>query len=181
MFNDCSEPKGWKRLKATRRAWVLLPFATALAVVTNMASFGRAQGGAGHPLAGVWSVTKGPDGGDASQPGLFIFTDRHYSAVYSVEDERRPHSKTPFSPSRDEKAAQYDSIIVNTGTYETSDASVTMRPMIAKSPEFVGGNTTMGYKIDGDVLTLTTMSIVSADGASPPDVAATTMTLRRIE
>ena len=43
--------------------------------------------------------------------------------------------------------------------------------MVAKSAEFVGGETTMDFHIGGDVLTLTDTSAVAASGASPPDFA----------
>ena len=74
-----------------------------------------------NPLFGVWSMSamSPGDGGaaiDPSQPGVFIFTEGHYSAVYSLGGEPRPHAAVAFAPTSDEKVAQYDTIIVNTGT-----------------------------------------------------------------
>ena len=86
------------------------------------------------------------DGGatiDPAQPGVFIFTDEHYSAVYSLGAEPRLLSAAAFSPTSEEKAAQYDTIIVNTGTYEVSGSTITFHPMVAKSPEFIGGQSTL--------------------------------------
>lgn len=141
-----------------------------------------------NPLLGVWSVTKtsSSDGGsiDPSQPGLFLFTDGHYSAVYSLGADPRPLSAEAFDPTSDEKVAQYDTIIVNTGTYEADGSTITFRPMLAKSPEFVSGHSVMEYQIEGDTLELTVSSVVSAAGESAPGLAsnpASSLSLRRIE
>ncbi len=77
--------------------------------------------------------------------------------------------------------AQYQTIIVNTGTYDVSGSTITYRPIIAKSPEFVGGHSTMDYAIDGNTLTLNNTSVVSVDGMSPPTDVSGTIRLRRIE
>jgi len=53
--------------------------------------------------------------------------------------------------------------------------------MVAKSPEFIGGHSTMDYQINGDVLTLTITSTVAADGVSAADDPGSSMRLRRIE
>ncbi len=159
----------------------VVPAAVALVVLVTTASYGQTPP---NPLLGVWSVTAMTDGGttsDPSQPGLIIFTEGHYSAVYSLGDAPRPLSADRFVPTPEEKIAQYDTIIVNTGTYEVSGSTITSRPMIARSPEFVGGDSTMDFQIDGDVLTLTLQSVVSMDGVSAPDVSGSSMTLRRIE
>ena len=130
-------------------------------------------------------TTMTPGGGgptiDPAQPGLFIFTDRYYSAVYSLGAEPRPLSAAGFTPTPEEKVAQYDTIIVNTGTYEASGSTITFRPMVAKSPEFIGGHSTMDFQINGDVLTLTVQSVVAADEVSAPDAPGSSMTLRRNE
>jgi hypothetical protein len=118
---------------------------------------------------------------DPSQPGLVIFTEGYYSAVYSLGAEPRPLSAAGFNPTSEEMAAQYDTIIVNTGTYEASGSTITLRPMVAKSPEFIGGHSTMDYQINGDTLTLSVTSTVDADGASPPEGFEPSMTLRRLQ
>lgn len=137
-----------------------------------------------NPLLGVWSMSEMTPSGEAtitpSQPGLFIFTEEHYSAVYSLGSEARPRSAASFDATPEEKVAQYDTIIVNTGTYDVNGSTIAMRPLVAKSPEFVGGQSTMDFHIDGDVLTLTEQRLVAADGVPAPDVPGSSMTLRRI-
>lgn len=168
----------------------VVPPAVALILLIATASCDRAreQGEASrpaNPLQGVWSMTTmtpGEGGAtiDPSQPGLFIFTDQYYSAVYSLGADPRPLSVVAFSPTPEEMIAQYETIIVNTGTYEANGAIVTFSPMVAKSPEFIGGHSTMDYQVSGDTLTLTPTGTVAADGASPTDGAGSSMRLRRL-
>jgi hypothetical protein len=178
------------RIAVMRLRSHVVPAAVALVVLMNIASCGQAQDQAEpavptNPLVGVWSMTTmTPSGGetiDPSQPGLFIFTEAYYSAVYSLGADPRPLSAAAFNPTSDEMVAQHQTIIVNTGTYEANGSTITFRPMVAKSPEFIGGHATMDYQINRDVLTLTITSTVAADGVSAPDAPASSMRLRRIE
>ncbi len=171
----------------------VVPTAVALVILVTTASCGQAPVSApseptapDDPLHGVWSMTAMTPGGggatiDPSQPGLFIFTEGYYSAVFSLGSDPRPLSATGFNPTSEEKVAQYDRIIVSTGTYEASGSTITFRPMVAKSPEFIGGHATMDYQINGDVLTLTITSTMAADGVSAPGANGSSMTLQRIE
>ncbi len=164
----------------------IVPVALTLGVLAITACGDQAaQDASANPLLGVWSMTAitADDGTmiEPSQSGLFIFTEDHYSAVYSLGADPRPLAATAFAPTSDEMIAQYQTIIVNTGTYDVSGSTITYRPMVAKSPEFVGGHATADYAIDGNTLTLNTTSVVSADGMSPTEVAAMTIRLRRIE
>ncbi len=196
MFHYRRSPKGWEQLTKRRivvmrlRSRVVLA-AVAMVVLVTTASCGQAPAPAepsapANPLHGVWSMTAMTpgDGGatiDPSQPGLFIFTEGYYSAVYSLGADPRPLSAAGFNPTSEEKVAQYDTIIVNTGTYEASGSTITFRPMVAKAPEFIGGHSTMDFQIDDDVLTLTGQSVVAADEVSEPEAPRSSMTLRRIE
>lgn len=171
----------------------ILPTAGVLLFLLTIASCSQSQAPADlaertapvDPLHGVWSMTQmTPSGGptvNPSQPGLFIFTEEHYSGVYSLGEDQRPRSAASFSPTAEEKVAHYDTIIVNTGTYDASGSTITFRPQIAKSPDFVGGQSTADFQINGDVLTLTIQSVVSVDGVSAPDAAGSSMTFRRVE
>ena len=138
-----------------------------------------------NPLEGVWSLTASDPGDgssviDPSQPGLYIFAEGYYSGVYAPGAAQRVPSEVPFQPTTEEMVAQYESIIVNTGTYEISGSTVTFRPMLAKSPGFVGGQSMAEFSVDGNTLTLTTRTVETSDGISAPD-AAGSLTLRRVE
>ena len=137
------------------------------------------------PLHGVWSMTASDPGDgtaviDPSQPGIYIFAEGYYSGVYAPLAELRVPSEVPFQPTDEEMLAQYESIIVNTGTYETSGSTVTFRPILAKSPGFVGGSSTATFTVEGNTLTLEWLTVESSDGVSAPDVAGS-MTLQRVE
>ena len=139
-----------------------------------------------NPLEGVWSLTASDPGDgssvvDPSQPGLYIFAEGYYSGVYAPGAALRVPSEVPFQPTSEEMVAQYQSIIVNTGTYEISGSTVTFRPIIAKSPGFVGGQSTADFSVDGNTLTLMTRTVESSDGISAPSVGGGSLTFRRVE
>jgi hypothetical protein len=117
---------------------------------------------------------------EPSQPGLYIFADGHYSAVYAPGTDPRIKSEVSFQPTQEETVAQYETIIVNTGTYEISGSMVTFRPIIAKSPGFVGGHQTSTFRVDGDTLVLTLETVVAVDGVSAPNVSGS-LTFVRVE
>jgi hypothetical protein len=138
-----------------------------------------------NPLEGVWSLTASDPGDgspaiDPSQPGLYVFAEGHYSAVYAPGAEPRIPSETSFQPTAEEMVAQHESIIVNAGSYTISGSTVTFHPIIAKSPGFVGGHATSEYRVDGDLLTLSWQTIIGEDGTSAPNVGGS-LTLRRVE
>ncbi|HSM18498.1 MAG TPA: hypothetical protein VK845_16040 [Gemmatimonadales bacterium] len=137
------------------------------------------------PLEGVWSVVAVDpmDGSapiDPSQPGLYLFAGSHYSAVYAPGPEARVKSETSFLPNDDEMIAQYQSIIVNSGTYSVDGSSLTLRPMIAKSPGFVGGRLTGTFSVSGDTLVLHHEHLFDLDGTELADFGET-LTLVRLE
>ena len=168
-----------------------LPVVVALLTLTMTTACGQAPAPPpeppvpANPLQGVWSLTAVDPGDgtaiiDPSQPGLYIFGEGYYSAVFAPGAEARVPAEIAFQPTPEEMVAQHESIIVNTGTYEINGSTVTFRPIIAKSPGFVGGQATSEFQIDGDTLTLTTGTIVAADGTSPPNVSGA-LILRRVE
>ena len=138
-----------------------------------------------NELVGVWSLTAVDPGNglpviEPSQPGLYIFADGYYSAVFAPGSDPRIKSEVSFQPTPDEMVAQYATIIVNTGTYEISGSTVTFRPIIAKSPGFVGGHQMSTFRVEGDILILTQDRLVSGEGVSLPGFTGS-LTLVRIE
>ena len=139
---------------------------------------------AAGPLQGVWSVvTVEPSDGpaaDPAQPGLYIFGEEYYSAVYAPGAEPRTKSAVSFTPTPDEMIAQYQSIIVNSGTYELQGAAFTLRPIIAKSPGFVGGHLAGTFSLSGDTLVLRHEHLFDRDGVELVDFGEV-LTLVRLE
>ena len=126
-------------------------------------------------LEGAWKITEesfeSPAAGWTNtrpQPSLYIFAEQHYSIMLVPSGPGgRSQPRELFSgndpvlgsaePTDAEKVAAYDSFIANSGTYEVSDSSLTTRPMVAKSPNVMSGESlTYTYQIEGDILQLTT-------------------------
>lgn len=151
------------------------------------------QGGARKPIEGIWKVaTIVVTGADASnvpnaQPGLLIFTSRHYSMMYVLGSQPRTPFKTE-EPTKDEKLAAFDSMVANTGTYELSGTTLIVRPAVARNPGFMGGGfDKYQFRIEGNTMTLTEKStdfnfrmgqrVVPSSTA----VSETRLTLTRVE
>ena len=159
-----------------RLRW-LSPTAALTGLVFTVACQQTGSSGAASPaneLAGVWSLAAVDPGGGSpliqpSQPGLYIFADRYYSAVFAPGADPRIKSAISFQPTTEEMVAQYETIIVNAGTYEITGSTVTFRPVIAKSPGFLGGYQVSTFRVEGDTLVLTHDTLFSVDGVSPSD------------
>jgi hypothetical protein len=142
------------------------------------------------PLEGGWLVVdvRFGDGGEhtgimRAQPGQFIFTPTRYAAVWVTQTEPRALSASHFQPTPDEIIAHYRSVAANSGTYEVSGSRITIRPIVAKLPDFAGGQLTYEYRIDGDMLFLDAVEETSSGGIVPANYDATRerLKLRRVE
>jgi len=122
-------------------------------------------------LEGVWRIVEyrvtGPDVDITNpdpQPSLYMFDRRHYSVVRIPTSERPRDFEMTWRPTDEEKVRAFNSIIVNAGTYELTDSTLTTRPFIAKTPEFMGGWAVSRYSFANDTLSLETLEIYSHDG-----------------
>jgi hypothetical protein len=118
-------------------------------------------------LPGAWrivrtSLTAGeqPSFRDYTQPGILLFTARHYSLMYVEGNEPRKSFRDPARPSDAEKVDAFDAFVAHAGTYLLEDSIVAMNIDIAKSPNLMGPQlrTTFArfaYQITGDTLRLT--------------------------
>lgn len=168
-----------------RPAWLSAPVLALFLTVACQQPPSTEQVTPANDLVGVWSLVAVDPGDGApriepSQPGLYVFADDHYSAVFAPGPDPRIKSEVSFQPTPEEMTAQYETIIVNAGTYEISGSTVTFRPMIAKSPGFVGGHQMSTFRVDGDTLVLTQDMLVAVDGVSPPDFGGS-LILARVE
>lgn len=142
------------------------------------------------PLEGAWRLTGlvdvAADGTRTSftpQESLFLFRGDHYSMAYAFGDQRSPAYAQPFTPDDAERVARFSSMVVNTGTYEVSGSTATLRPQFALVPEFVGGFAEHTYEVSGDQLTLRWHRTMSSAGVEQPFTAgsgSTELTLTRI-
>jgi hypothetical protein len=139
-----------------------LPMAVLLAVVPAMAG---AQSAARHPVEGAWKVVEIVVTGDRAentptpQPGLFIFGHKHYSMMW-VRGGKAPAPYAREVPTNDEKVKAFDSLVANSGTYEVSGSALNVRPMVARSPNFMaGGSSKWEFRVEGNSLWLTEKSV----------------------
>jgi len=181
--------KSWKSLAVL----MVLALVTACASSTPPATNPTAETAvpARGPLEGVWQLTEavvtGANPRTTTQPGLVIFAKTHYSFVRVPSSGPRALFKTE-DPTNEEKIAAYDSMNANTGTYEARGTTLTLRPVIARNPNFAaGGSQTYQFQIDGNTLTLTNkttdlnLRIGDAIVTASPPVDETRLRLTRVE
>lgn len=128
-----------------------------------------------NPLIGVWKVietsvidSEGESKNLYEHPSLYVFYEEYYCMVMVLGDDARTEFKDPWNPTDDEKRAAYDSILVNAGTYELRDSVIITRPIIARVPNFVGGEAYYEYKLQNHALTLIMFNEVSSEGIPQP-------------
>ena len=141
-------------------------------------------------LEGVWRITEikvvNADGetlNSQPQPGFYIFTSGHYSAIWTPGTKPRVPFADVWQAIDEEKVAAYDTIIVNTGTYELTESMLVTHPLLAKVPGFAGGKASYKYRLDGDNLWLEDVDISSRTGVRLPnlDEEKTHLKLVRVE
>ena len=136
-----------------------------------------------EPLHGAWriiqsSLTTGETKttNASPQPGLVLFTDRHYSLMYVEGQLPRKPFTDPIRPTDAEKLEAYETFVGHSGTYSVSDTLIAMEVVISKWPNLMGTElrtsfARFAYHIGGDTLRLTRRS----------PRAVFTMTLLRVE
>ena len=152
-----------------------------------------AQNSTRKPIEGVWKVTEivvtGADAVNVAtpQPGLIIFARKHYSVMWIPGNQPRSLFKGE-DPTDQEKIAAYDSFVANSGTYEVAGATLTLHPMVARSPNFMAGGVSKSQlRIEGTTLWLTQkntdLSLRTGNGVGPSSGPAseTRLKLSRVE
>jgi hypothetical protein len=136
-------------------------------------------------LQGVWRVTAvtttGPNAStnNQPQPGLYIFTAKHYSIVRVSAAKPRPDVPADIEKATaDELRAAWDPFAANAGTYEVAGGNLTTRPMVAKNPGVMktGSFTVSSFKVEGN-----TLSVTESRNQDGPIANPTTRKLTRIE
>jgi len=93
------------------------------------------------PVDGAWVVTSwtNPDGTtlDQPQPGLFVFSQTHYSMMFALGAE--PRARYEGEELTDEEmVTAYGTFVANSGRYEVSGNELTTRAYVAKDPNYMG-------------------------------------------
>jgi hypothetical protein len=119
----------------------LLAFVVAAATVSG-------QSAATNPLVGAWKV-------DGAQPSLYIFTRQHYS-FSRVQGEPLPDYPSNDKATDAQKAAVFNTLYLNSGTYTVTGNMLATKAMMAKSKFAIGGNGNQyEFAVSGNSLTLT--------------------------
>ena len=112
------------------------------------------------PLMGAWKVTEiaNPNSPPLTdpQPGLYVFTEKHYSAVRLNGTKPLPSYPSNDAATDAEKVASFNTIYVNAGGYAISGNMLTLSPMVAKSAFAMEPGRTVQYEftVKGDTLML---------------------------
>jgi hypothetical protein len=113
-----------------------------------------------NPLVGAWKVTEiaNPKGPPLTNPqaGLYLFTEKHYSAVrLNGEKPLPPYPSNDVATDAD-KVAVFNMLYMNTGGYTVSGNMLTLSPMVAKSAFAMAPGRTLQYEfaMNGTMLTL---------------------------
>ena len=167
------------------------PIAVAALAVALLAGCEGAESGESEespesPLEGAWSVVSiSVTGTDSAanttvQPSLFLFDDRHYSMMRVTGNQPRTLAAAD-SVTNAEKLAAYDSFVANTGTYEVMDSTITIHPVVARSPNFMsGGSDKYVFRVIGDTLWLSNnndnfKTMIGGQLVTPPGRQSTSM------
>jgi len=112
------------------------------------------------PLVGAWKITEiaNPNSPPLAnpQPGLYVFTEKHYSAVRLNGTKPLPSYPSNDAATDAEKVASFNTLYVNAGGYAISGNMLTLSPMVAKSAFAMEPGRTVQYEftVKGDTLTL---------------------------
>ena len=136
-------------------------------------------------IQGVWRVvevtTTGPNASTntSPQPGVYIFTAKHYSLVRDTASEVRPGIKSAANITPAEALATLNPFFAQSGTYEISGSNLITTSIVALRPPAqgkYGGTNTWSFKMQGDTLWMTQTLARQTPVANP-----VTIRLTRIE
>lgn len=151
-------------MKTTKRQSVMVTSASfVLVILFGLALVGQQRSTGSPPtIKGVWRNTQiaftGPNARTiAAQPGLFIFTDKHFSVVRVNNDTARP-ALPPLEKATDkEVATALRAFTAFAGTYEVAGDELRTNSTVELIPNNIrsaGFSRTFTYKIDGKTLQL---------------------------
>jgi len=133
-------------------------------------------------LRGVWRPVEARTGnaqGTASQPGLYVFTERHYSIMRVTSNAPRPNPPATLSQATAAQLiAAWDPFTANAGTYTLTGSELVTRPTVSKAPSFMTNGAFVAYSWTVRADTLTLMPLRTQQG---PVTGGTSIRLVRVE
>jgi len=112
-----------------------------------------------NPLVGAWRVTEIDDANRPPitnpQPGLYIFTEKHYSFARINGTGPLPDYPSNDKATDADKVAVFNAIYLNSGTYTVTANMLTTKAMVAKSAFAIGASNQYDFAVNGKALVLT--------------------------
>ena len=112
-----------------------------------------------NPLMGAWKVTEitNPNSPPITSPqaGLYLFTEKHYSAVRLNGEKPLPSYPSNDKATNAEKVEVFNILYMNTGSYTVSGNKLTLSPMVAESAFAMAPGRTLQYEFTMDGKSLT--------------------------
>ena len=107
------------------------------------------------PLAGAWELEAD------DRQGFAVYTDTHFALVVAPKGRSRSESG---QPSDEEIRESYFSVAALSGTYTISGSTATLKRVANSRAELVGEDMVLDFTLDGDKLTIRTVSGSSRPG-----------------
>jgi len=145
----------------TRRSMFSLVLMTLLALSAVAVTVSGQSSATGNPLVGAWRVTEIADANGPAitnpQPGLYIFTGKHYSLVRDTSLNPRVAIRDSSNVTAPEALATFGPFIAQSGTYDLSGTRVNVTPVVAKFPASGEKHrtSTWDFELQGDTLSMT--------------------------
>ncbi len=112
-----------------------------------------------NPLVGAWRVTEIDDASRPPitnpQPGLYIFTEQHYSFMRINGTGPLPNYPSNDKATDADKVAVFNAIYLNSGTYTVTANMLTTKATVAKSAFVIGASNQYEFAVNGKALVLT--------------------------
>jgi hypothetical protein len=155
----------------------------AFVAASLLPSFSSAQ--SRPSVQGAWRVVEvsttapGAATSHSPQPGLLLFTARHYSFLRVLSPGPRQGFSDPANVTEAEALAVWGPLQAQSGTYEIAGGTLSLLPIVAKNPGVMRTGRKpdeYDFTLQGEVLTL----VQKSDGGGPVTSPAT-LRLRRTE
>jgi len=144
----------------TRWAMINLVLVALLALFAVAVTVSGQSSTTGNPLVGAWRVTETVDANGSAitnpQPGLYIFAKQHYSFTRIQGTKPLPNYPSNDKATEADKAAVFNALYLNTGTYTVTGKMLATKAMVAKSAFAIGGaGNQYDFNVTGNTLVLT--------------------------
>jgi hypothetical protein len=124
-----------------------------------------------RPIEGAWRVTEvtqlgpGTSTNTKPQPGLYLFTSKHYSIVRVLSDDARPDEpEDADTATAAELRAAWGPLQAQSGSYEIAGGTLNLTPLITKRPQAMKAARPAAYKFSVVGKTLTLEQQSTAEG-----------------